>query len=600
MTSKNVQEHSNKFLCKCHYCCLTPLLNLPNSHSLDHQNSTNIANSSSFQYDFATATISSLYPHTHFTNPESLPTLHHSFRSFTTAFPQFLTSVESDQIRADEFHHLSTAPCVCLDYTGHALFSFSQRGLADDVSAEFEASSSRTPRPRPRQCRLEVSHKARDESIFEKLLKRRIMKYLNVSEDEYSVFFTTNQTSAFKIVGDSYPFKPNNKLITVYDHENEAVEALIEASKHRKARVSTAEFKWPKLKIHCKKLEELLLDNGHNNVRIKTKTRTNRGLFVFPVQSKVSGAKYSYQWMSVARENGWHVLLDCTSLGPKDMDTLGLSLFRPDFLICTFYRVFGYDPSGFACLLVKRSDPLVLDQSCFSSSRGFVTLIDFSCQGVGPGNQTSEHQNDNSTHLETLVGDQTSEDQNGNSCLEECYVECRALDHADSLGLALIGTRTRCLVNWLANALLALSHSSSDKDVQLVQVYGPRVRFDRGPALAFNVFDWKGEKLDPILVQKLGDRSNISLGYGCLKHIWFSDRYEVEKNNVMDKRSKEGKKSLKTKKNEISVVTINVGYLTNFEDVYRVWEFIAKFLDADFVEKERWRYIALNQKTILV
>jgi len=27
---------------------------------------------------------------------------------------------------------------------------------------------------------------------------------------------------------------------------------------------------------------------------------------------------------------------------------------------------------------------------------------------------------------------------------------------------------------------------------------------------------------------------------------------------------------------------------------------VAKFLDADFVEKERWRYTALNQKTVEV
>ncbi|KAL3647396.1 hypothetical protein CASFOL_008364 [Castilleja foliolosa] len=37
--------------------------------------------------------------------------------------------------------------------------------------------------------------------------------------------------------------------------------------------------------------------------------------------------------------------------------------------------------------------------------------------------------------------------------------------------------------------------------------------------------------------------------------------------------------------------------LANFEDVCRLWAFVARFLDADFVKKERWRYSALNQKT---
>ncbi|GJU13481.1 hypothetical protein Tco_1135877 [Tanacetum coccineum] len=38
------------------------------------------------------------------------------------------------------------------------------------------------------------------------------------------------------------------------------------------------------------------------------------------------------------------------ALGPKDMDSLGLSLFRPDFIITSFYNVFGYceDQSSFS------------------------------------------------------------------------------------------------------------------------------------------------------------------------------------------------------------------------------------------------------------
>ncbi|KAE8779884.1 Molybdenum cofactor sulfurase 3 [Hordeum vulgare] len=41
--------------------------------------------------------------------------------------------------------------------------------------------------------------------------------------------------------------------------------------------------------------------------------------------------------------------------GPKDMDSLGLSLFRPDFIITSFYRMFGSDPTGFGFLLIKKS-----------------------------------------------------------------------------------------------------------------------------------------------------------------------------------------------------------------------------------------------------
>lgn len=58
--------------------------------------------------------------------------------------------------------------------------------------------------------------------------------------------------------------------------------------------------------------------------------------------------------------------------------------------------------------------------------------------------------------------------------------------------------------------------------------------------------------------------------------------------------------SKRTKSDYVNVVTVALGFLTNFEDIYRLWAFVAQFLDADFVEKERWRYTALNQKIVEV
>ncbi|RZB65844.1 hypothetical protein D0Y65_041769 [Glycine soja] len=143
------------------------------------------------------------------------------------------------------------------------------------------------------------------------------------------------------------------------------------------------------------------------------------------------------------------------------------------------------------------------------------------------------------------------------------------------------------------------------KGVPLVKIYGPKVKFDRGPALAFNVFDWKGEKVEPVLVQKLADRNNISLSYGFLHHVWFADKYAEDKGKVL--QTKEGRvqgvtTNKKKDRDELggTVVTAALSFLANFEDVYKLWTFVARFLDADFVENERWRYTTLNQKTIEV
>ncbi|KAG4950129.1 hypothetical protein JHK85_043995 [Glycine max] len=217
------------------------------------------------------------------------------------------------------------------------------------------------------------------------------MKFLNISDNDYFMVFTTNRTSAFKLVADSYPFQSSKKLLTVYDYENEAVEAMISCSEKR-------------------------------------------------------GAK---------------------------------------------------------------------------------------------------------AHSST------------------CKTKRRCLDQVDSLGLIMITNRRR------------------------------------GPALAFNVFDWKGEKVEPVLVQKLADRNNISLSYGFLHHVWFADKYAEDKGKVL--QTKEGRvQGVTTNKKKdrdelgVTMVTAALSFLANFEDVYKLWTFVARFLDADFVEKERWRFTTLNQKTIEV
>lgn len=183
-------------------------------------------------------------------------------------------------------------------------------------------------------------------------------------------------------------------------------------------------------------------------------------------------------------------------------------------------------------------------------------------------------------------------------------IEFRGLDHADRLGIILINCRARYLINWLVNALLSLKHPDSDTvPLPLVTIYGPKVKFERGPAVAFNVFDWKGEKIDPALVQKLADRNNISLTCGFLQHICFSDKYK-EWERTLETRTSVAKGTEPRRKRYdrrgISVVTASLVFLTNFEDVYRLWTFVSRFLDADFVEKERWRYMALNQETVEV
>lgn len=643
---KEITEVCLSGCCSC--SCSSPLFKSTASH---HTTSKSESTSLACRRDFAAKTSSSIFPNTQFTNHESIPSLQKSFSDFTKAYPRYYETAEVDQIRAQEYYHLSQSNHTCLDYIGIGLFSSFQLHKQES-SKQMVPSSSTSLLPSPPKnsdypffsisyktgnLKMELLHGGH-ESELESAMRRRIMSFLNISENDYSMVFTANRTSAFKLVAESYPYKTSRKLLSVYDYESEAVESMINSSEKRGAQVMSAEFSWPRLRIQSEKLRKMIGSK---------KKKKKRGLFVVPVHSRVTGSRYPYIWMTIAQENGWHVLVDACALGPKDMDSFGLSLFQPDFLISSFYKVYGENPSGFACLCVKKSAIAVLEASMSTGIVNLVPAHEFLQTGGESSGTDIEVEEISKLRLQQDILDisrsfsglitkhsrqgtpakRLEQGELSDSAEEGAYSEeleisgeserlaksskngnqevvCRSLDQVDSLGLILITNRARYLINWLVSSLRKLKHPNSE-GVPLVKIYGPKIKYDRGPALAFNVFDWKGEKVEPVLVQKLADRNNISLSYGFLHHIWFSDKYAEEKGRVLERRDN-GAKDMATNKLKaksgpgISVVTAALGFLSNFEDTYRLWAFVAQFLDADFVEKERWRYTALNQKTIEV
>ncbi|XP_057415466.1 uncharacterized protein LOC130710281 [Lotus japonicus] len=290
---------------------------------------------------------------------ESIPSLEEAFSKFLTMYPKYLSSEKVDQLRSDEYSHLS--PKVCLDYCGFGLFSFVQ-------TIHYWESSTFSLSEITANLSNHALYGGAEKGTVEHDIKTRIMDYLNIPENEYGLVFTVSRGSAFKLLSESYPFQTNKKLLTMFDHESQSVALMAQSAREKGAKVHSAWFKWPTLKLCSTDLRKQISNKK------KRKKDSATGLFVFPVQSRVTGAKYSYQWMALAQQNNWHVLLDAGSLGPKDMDSLGLSLFRPDFIITSFYRVFGYDPTGFGCLLIKKSVMPSLQNQSGCTGSGMVKI----------------------------------------------------------------------------------------------------------------------------------------------------------------------------------------------------------------------------------
>lgn len=302
-----------------------------------------------------------------FDSEENILVLDEAYAKFKKMYPKYESTEKVDELRSDEYGHLEENLKVCLDYCGFGLFSYLQQLQIWESSSfglsEISASLS--------------SHALNgipEEGTTEHDVRGRIMDYLSIPQSEYSMVFTVSRGSAFKLLAEAYPFHQNRRLLTMFDYESESLNWMAQTAREKGAKIQSAWFKWPTLRLCSAELRKQL---EHKK---KRKKDSAKGLFVFPVQSRVTGAKYSYQWMSLAQQNRWHVLLDAGALGPKDMDSLGLSLFRPDFIITSFYKVFGSDPTGFGCLFIKNTVLGCLQNKVSATGTGMVRIIPVSPQ----------------------------------------------------------------------------------------------------------------------------------------------------------------------------------------------------------------------------
>ncbi|KAL0926849.1 hypothetical protein M5K25_003102 [Dendrobium thyrsiflorum] len=298
-----------------------------------------------------------------FESANSIPEPGECSYEFISMYPAYQSSNQIDQLRSNEYFHLNEPEAkVCLDYCGFGLFSYLQSFQLPESSA-FSLSATTS------NLSNHALYGSAVEGTAENDIKTRIMDYLKTPENEYSLVFTTSRGAAFQLFAEYYPFETNRRLLTMFDHESQSVNWMAERARDDGGKVYSAKFMWPSLKVCSSEIIKLL------SSKKRRKSASATGLLVFPVQSRVSGVKYGYKWMALAKQYGWHVLLDAGSLGPKDMESFGLSIFRPDFIITSFYRVFGSDPTGFGCLLIKKSVLSCLKNRSNDSFLGIVRIV---------------------------------------------------------------------------------------------------------------------------------------------------------------------------------------------------------------------------------
>ena len=395
--------------------------------------------------------------------------------AFERAYPSYATTRALDELREREYPSLAALGSTYLDYTAANLYATSQLDRHFSLLRDHLFGNPHSTNP---------TSSFSTASIVRARLS--VLAFFNAAPDEYAVVFTTNASQALKLVGESYPFGPGGRYLLTFDNHN-SVNGIREFARTKGAAATYVPIVLPEMRVDEQDLErELARVDPVKSVK-SVKSDAHK-LFAYPAQSNFSGVQHPLEWIERAQRRGWDVLLDAAAFTPTNR--LDLGRWTPDFVVLSFYKIFGY-PTGVGCLLARRKAVEKLRRPWFSGGTFTVASVQ------GDKHYLAE----------------------GESGFEDGTVDFLALpaidiglQHIESIGMDLIHERVRCLTGWLLDNLLPLRHASGRP---LVRLYGPPTTDRRGGIVTFNIYDAQGVAIDHRVVQDRASAANISLRTGC-------------------------------------------------------------------------------------
>ena len=467
------------------------------------------------------------------------------YAAFLAAHPGYKSTAGLDELRAREYPRLDSMGQVYLDYTGGGLYADIQVETHLHLLKAAVYGNPHSSNPSSQASTILVNE-----------TRAAVLEYFNADPAEYTAIFTQNASGALKLVGESYPFAGGRYLLSFDNHNS--VNGIREFAKAKGAAVRYLPLELPDLRISEAKLIAEL-DSCVSEP-------AGSCLFAYPAQSNFSSVQHPLEWIELAHERGWDVLVDGAAFVPTNR--LDLKKWKPDFVPLSFYKMFGY-PTGIGALLAKRSVLAKLHRPWFAG--GTITVA--SVQG-------------DKYYLEK--GAPGVEDGTLN------YLGIPAvkigLDHIKAVGIDHIHERVMDLVGWMLDSLLALRHGNGKP---LVRVYGPTSMEGRGGALACNFFSADGRAIDHRKVETEANKAGISLRTGCFCNPGAGElALGISREELVScfaERDAEGPKVdpftiddlkgclLGGKSN--GAVRISVGLASNFADVETMIKFAEGFLE---------------------
>ena len=240
-------------------------------------------------------------------------------------------------------------------------------------------------------------------------------------------------------------------------------------------------------------------------------------LFAFPLQCNFSGKRYPKEWITKLQKANHYVLVD----GASYLSTGNLNLcdFAADFLVLSFYKLFGF-PTGLGALLIRR-DRLDKFEKCYFGGGSVQSLaIDPIYYSLNTG---GEEMYDGTLSFQEIISL-----GHGFDYIENKFGSWKGLsDHC--CGLASLA-RTE-----MAN----LRHINGNP---LVKLY-PSSLEDLGPIVSFNLLDPHGNIIGHSDVSRLASLENIHLRTGRFCNPGAAQQYlQLSSQEIMENHQNYGHK----------------------------------------------------------
>lgn len=459
------------------------------------------------------------------------------YNDFLQKYAAYMDTDFIDKLREQDFSRMEENGHVYLDFVGSSLYP---KSLIDSHHEFLLSNIYGNPHSENPTSRLATDHC--------ECAREHVKQYFNDKDDEYIVVFTANASGSLKLVGESYPFSKDCHYALLVDNHN-SVNGIREF-----ARCKGASFDYVAVQEDTLQIDDIELQSI-----LKGSTKNGNKLFAYPAQSNFSGVKHDLGWIAKAQAEGWDVLLDAAAFVPTNK--LDLSIYKPEFVSLSFYKIFGY-PTGIGCLLIKKSVLGKLNRPWFAG--GTIQLA--SVRGDGHFFSDNEAAFEDGT-INFL----------GIPAIE------MGLKYISNIGIENIQKRTSALAQWTLDQLLPLKHDNGEP---LIDLYGTADLKHRGATLTFNIKDTTGKTWFFEDVEQLANKEMLSVRAGCFCNPGLSEIVGKFTSDMLRPVFECGEKTSfhdfvheKKENYVVGAIRASLGYISNFNDAARLVTFVKSFLN---------------------